>query len=368
MVNKEKIISQKKFSKSDYERFIIVSDIGGTNTHIAIMGTKNSKSYDIIIKHDYQTKEISKIEDILNDVLKEAKEDYDIEIKIACIGAAGPISRKRSYIKLTNIDLEVNTKDLLAKTMLNKVIIINDFEAVGYGLDLLDLKKDVINLKHAGEDLTEGNIGTNTFAVFGAGTGLGMSIAPYCTIRHLHTPLPSEGGHIDFSAQNKVEMDLVEFLKKSALTKKSIYPELERILSGKGMENIFNFLVSKKKIKNKLLKDLKKLEGHEKLNKIAANYDKNSTCKKTVDMFINIYARTARTLALVSECYSGLFIVGNVALDYIERFKEKKFMEEFEKHDKRSDILRKVPVYLITNRDVGLYGCCNVAINFFNIM
>ena len=42
-------------------------------------------------------------------------------------------------------------------------------------------------------------------------------------------------------------------------------------------------------------------------------------------------------------------------------------MHEFELHDKKSIVLQKIPVYIITNNDVGLYGCCNVAANFYNL-
>lgn len=367
-MDKEIKISKENFNKSKYERFIIVGDIGGTNAYIAIICSKNNKSFDIIFKRTYLTKDINGFENILNDALKEAKEEYDIEISIACIGAAGPISRKRGYVKLTNVDLKINKKELLAKTMLNKIILVNDFEAIGYGLDLLDLEKDVIKLPHVREDLTGNWTAANTFAVIGAGTGLGISITHYDMNKHLHAPLPSEGGHIDFTPYDKLEMELVEFLKEKRVTKKDVHPELERVLSGHGMENIYNFLITKKEFKKtSIVKKINKLKGTEKLQEIENDYGKDKTCKKTVDMFINFYARAARYLALISECYSGLFITGRIALKNIERLKDKSFMEEFERHDKRSDVLRKIPVYVITNRDVGLYGCCNVAINFFNI-
>ena len=83
-------------------------------------------------------------------------------------------------------------------------------------------------------------------------------------------------------------------------------------------------------------------------------------------MFINFYARAARNLALMAKCYAGLFIAGKIALKEIEFIKDKRFMEEFEKHDIRPDILKKIPVYVITNIDVSLYGCANAAVNFFS--
>jgi glucokinase len=69
----------------------------------------------------------------------------------------------------------------------------------------------------------------------------------------------------------------------------------------------------------------------------------------------------------VSECYSGLFIYSKASLIHKDLLTRREFMEIFEQHDKRTDVLRKVPVYLIVNPDVGLYGCCNVTVNFYNL-
>lgn len=362
-------ISKENFKHSNYERYVIVGDVGGTNSHLAVMGARNGKQYDLIFKMSEPTHAITAFDDYLNNVLKEAKEEYNISISLACIGAAGPISRKRRYVKMTNVDLELNVSDLVKKTMLNKIILLNDFEAIGYGLDLMDLNKDVVELKHLGKDLTEGRTTMNTFAVIGAGAGLGMSIAPYSGVnqKHLHVPSPSEGGHIDFSPQNELEWEMVKYLKENVLTDKDAFPELESVLSAKGMGNIFDFLVSKLDNKNDIIQRVMALEGVEKLREMEDNYENDETCKKTIDLFFVFYARGARYLGLISEAFSGLFITGKIARKHIEKLKNDEFMKEFELHDKKSEILRKMPVYVITNVDVGLYGCCNVAINFFNL-
>ena len=351
-------------NKSDYESFIIVADVGGTHTTIAIAGIRNSTSFDIILKHIYPTKDITAFETVLNDTLQKAKEEYDIEISKACIGAAGPVLGNREYVKLTNADLEINTSEILNRTMLNKIILLNDFEVIGYSLDLLDLNEDVMKLPHLEEDLKE-NSTTSNFAVMGAGTGLGMCITPYDAEKQLHIPFPSEGGHIEFAPNNRLEMKLAKFIKKRGY-QKDLHPDMESVVSGKGIETIYDFLMSLQLFKTKITKQISLLEEDEKLAEIEANYERDKTCKKTIDMFITFYARAAKNLALMSKCYGGLFIAGNISLKNIEFLKDRKFMQEFEEHNKRPDILKKIPVYVIINRDVSLYGCCNAAINFFS--
>ena len=65
-----------------------------------------------MFKHNYNTPDINNMADPLNEALKEAKEVYDIEVNRCCIGAAGPVSRKRSYIKLTNYDLRIDQNEV----------------------------------------------------------------------------------------------------------------------------------------------------------------------------------------------------------------------------------------------------------------
>jgi len=361
-------INKKDFRKTDYERFVIVGDVGGEHTYVAVMGIKSSISYAIIFKRMFLTKEIPKIYDILNDALAFAYNDYGVEIGRAVIAAAGPVSRKRGYIKLTNIDLEVNAQEILDHSMMHKVMLLNDFEAIGYGLDTLDMNKDVVLLEHIGEDFTTPKDMSNTVAAIGAGNGLGMSIAYLDKTRHIHIPLPSEGGHMNFAPQSASEFELLQYLKDNVLVRRHAHPELERVLCGKGLVNIYNFLRSKKFYEEtQITQRIDKLEGNEKLLAIESNVN-DITCKKTMELFILFYARAARNLALISECYSGLFIVAGRMIKYSEYFNDKTFMQEFELHDQRTDVLRKIPVYLIKNNDVGLYGCCNVAVNFYNLM
>jgi len=367
-MEKQVFVQQDRFKKSDYQFFVVVADIGGSTAYFAVMGVRDKKRGELILKHSLPTKEITHIHSILNQLLFEAKERFDIEVNRCCIGAAGPVSRKRGYIDLTNASLHINAKEILQNTLLNKVILINDFEAVGYGLDMLELKKDVVTLKHIGKDLTGGWTEGNTFAVIGAGSGLGMTIVPYDFKRHLHIPLPSEGGHMDFSPQDSFELELAQFLRTRAHQSTDIHPEFERVLSGQGMENIYDFLRSQKKQpKSAPLKNVDSLKGTEKLKAIDEHYESDQTCKKTLELFLTFYARAARTLALISECYSGLFITGRIAATHIALLQSGPFMHEFELHDKKSIVLQKIPVYIITNNDVGLYGCCNVAANFYNL-
>ncbi|MDE4957580.1 glucokinase, partial [Francisella tularensis subsp. holarctica] len=73
-----------------------------------------------------------------------------------------------------------------------KVKVINDCEAIGYGIESLDREKDIITIQEGKKD------DDNLCAVGGAGTGLGM-----CLVSYEKDDKPrvykTEGVHVDFS-------------------------------------------------------------------------------------------------------------------------------------------------------------------------
>jgi glucokinase len=96
---------------------------------------------------------------------------------------------------------------------------------------------------------------------------------------------------------------------------------------------------------------------------ISESYHHDPICKKAIQLFIRFYGRAARNLALLSQPYAGLFIAGGIVFRHPD-WMGKIFLEEFLRHEKKSDFIWKIPVYTIINPDVSLYGCCNVAVNF----
>ena len=54
----------------------------------------------------------------------------------------------------------------------------------------------------------------------------------------MHVPYPSEGGHADYAPRNEDEIELLRFLKQKYNGRISF----ERVVSGMGMTNIYEFL------------------------------------------------------------------------------------------------------------------------------
>jgi len=340
------------FEKDKYSGFVLGVDVGGTNTNFCIAGVKEKKP-DMIFSFDFKTKNLESLIPAINQVLEYAKESFDIQIDYACIGAAGVVSPDKSYANLTNVSWNVDLKEVLNKTNLKKTFIINDFKAIAYGINLLE-KKDLLEIR-PGNNIDDSK---STKVVIGAGTGLGKSIIVFDEKINGFVPLASEGGHGDLPIHNDFELKLADFIKK---TKGATEPVCyEEVLSGRGLVNIFNFLKSENISQNPLVFD--EIENSFEKPVIISKYkSKDETCKKTFELFTRFYGRCAKSFVLDTMATGGLYIAGGISLKNQDIFSTNNFFEEFNSAEHRSDILRKIPIYLIKNPHVGLLGVCFVA-------
>ncbi len=332
----------KKFSKKNYNSFILGCDIGGTNTKIGIFGIKN-KNPKLLSQFDFKTKELKDLSSAVSQVLSFAEKNYKIKITNACIAIAGVISHKKDFARMTNASLIVRTNDLAKKSKLKKILLINDFEAVGYGINMLQ-KKDIKTIKRGK------NVEKAPIAVVGAGTGLGKATLIYNEHYKFYVPISSEAGHTDFPAQTQEEFELIDFIKRNKKLKMVSY---EEILSGRGLVAIYSFLKNIKKFSDtKFTKEIEKKLSPESISKYRKT---DKTSKAAFNVFKKAYAKFARNCALDAMAFCGVCIAGGIAPRNKDLF-DKDFIKEFEKSGKMRGVLKKIPVYLVLNLNVGLLG------------
>ena len=264
-------------------------------------------------------------------------------MKKACIGIAGIVSKEKGYAEMTNLRLRLNKKILLKNTKLKEIMFVNDFEAIGYGINLL-LRNDIIPIKKSDK------IAKAPVVVIGAGTGLGKTTLLYSNELKCYVPVPSEAGHTDFATQSKEETELINFIKKH---EKVQSVSCEDVLSGRGLGRIYAFLSSKGIKPTKYTKEIKKAKNKPEL---ISKYSKtDAACKKTFDIFAQAYAKFARNCAVDALPYGGIYIAGGIAPKNREIF-NKDFIKIFEDNKKMRSVLKKIPIYLISDENIGLMG------------
>lgn len=343
----------KKFNRNSYSSYILGGDIGGTNTNLGIFGIKNNFPV-LLASFHFKSKELKGLHYAINETIDYIEKTYKITITKACIAVAGVLSSKKNYVKTQNILWDVNKNELRKKTKLKKIILINDFEAVGYGINTLT-KKDIFVIKKAKK------IPKAPILVIGAGSGLGKTTLLYNGQSKSYIPVPSEAGHSDFPAQTQNELDLINFIKKYKRIKQSI--PYEGILSGHGLSNIYLFLRKNNKFKEtRYAKEIAKSNYSPEL---ISKYRKiDNECGAAFEMFRAIYAKFARNFAIDCLAFGGVYIAGGIAPKNKDIF-DKNFVKIFENNYKLNYVLKKMPVYLILNCNVGLIGAAFAGTKIF---
>jgi glucokinase len=308
---------------------------------------------------EFNSKELTSLIPAINETLAYSKDKYNIDITTACIGAPGVVSESSGYAKLTNVTWDVSRDMILNKTLLESVFVVNDFQIIGYGINLLQSsnEKDIFTIRSE-----KPSFGIkSTKAIIGAGTGLGKCICTYDENFNAYIPIPSEGGHGDLPIYDEEEKELVDFVKNIRNISQPL--TYEEVLSGRGLENIYLYLRDKNKVtESNFLKEID--DSDEKSPLISKYKNVDETCKKTFELFTKFYARCAKNFVLDTMATGGLYIAGGIASKNKEIFASNDFVKEFEKAYRRSNVLKETPIYVIVNYDVSLYGACFAAMYY----
>jgi glucokinase len=348
---------------------VLVADVGGTNTGAAIFAHHGGSSFGPVAHETYSSRQIRNFPSLLGKFLKENSRRLDPPVRKACIDFAGPTEPKRSKALITNLSWGFTAEEVLSATRLQEVTLVNDFEAVAYGLGVLIASRPeaFVRLSRSGK-LPDLRKPLATAVVIGAGTGLGTAVLVYDDKSRQYRPVPGEGGHTDFGAVEKVEFEVAQWLRQHVNHSARQPLDREKIVSGRGLANVFWALseLEPESGDRQLVRQILAQEAYDRPPMIVANAATDSLCRKTLDVWLRCYARTAKNSVIFPLCPGGLFLAGGVAAKILAELQAGAFMREFTRCDDPNirSILMRTPVFVIADYRVGLYGCANVAVNF----
>ena len=316
---------------------ILAGEIGATRTRLAAFDADGNK-LQLVVEKTYLSQEHGGLPEMITTFIK----TEGIPVQSACFGVAGPVTAGRS--KISNLPWTIDSRELANQLKLNSVGLINDLEAYAYGIDALE-SKDFVTLSEGAED-AEGNR-----AVISARTGLGVAGMYWDGFRH--HPFACEGGHADFSPRNKLEMELLDYLQG-----KHRRVSCERVLSGPGIKNIYDFLRDTKKVEEP--KELREQMSEAPdppalISKLAAE-GKTPICDQTMSLFVSIYGAETGNCALYFMSTGGIFIGGSIAAKNVNRMKDPAFMKSFLDKGRMTLLLQQMPVKIVLNDDSGIIG------------
>jgi glucokinase len=330
--------SQESEPKTQVKRrksMILVGDIGGTNTRLALFEKGKMAGKEL----KYPSQKYKNLEAIIDEFLRGAK------VTAASFGVAGPI--RDGKCKITNLSWIIDSSNIAKTLKIKSVYLINDLEANAHGIK--KLKKDELFCLQKGKAL-EGHQG-----LISAGTGLGEAGLFWDGKRH--RPFPSEGGHSDFAPRDAKEVELLFHLQK-----KFGHVSYERVLSGPGIHTLFDFLIEsgKEKLSPAVKTAFKSQDPTRVISEFACK-EKDPACIHAIDWFISLYGAEAGNIALKFLTLGGLYIGGGIAPKLIERMKKGSFITSFTDKGRFKGLLETIPIYVILNDLTALLGAAAYA-------
>ena len=326
-------------------RYVLAADVGGTKTMLEL-GCIGPDGYRRVHVDGFQNEAYGGVVEVAEAFLNVSPERPE-SIASACFALAGPITGRR--IRLTNLPWEVDADALSARLRLTHVRFVNDFAAVGYGIDGLEANE--LRTLQTGRPEAHG-----VRAVLGAGTGLGMATLVW--IGSAYRVLPSEGGHGDFAPVNEVQTRLLHYLSH----------RLGRVwcgavLSGRGLERIYSFLSEADTLRLRTsggrMAANAQISAAEITSRAIAGNDPRAV--STMNLFLDIYGAVAGNLALTVMARGGVYIAGGIAPRIAPMFAEGGFMGAFCSKGKFAELMQTIPVHIVLSPDVGLRGAVTLA-------
>jgi glucokinase len=340
-----------------YDDIILAGDVGGTNANLALVGRKGER-YEIAYKASYRSQ---KVPSILEPLARFRDEFLAVSGGLkpsrCCVSGAGPV--KDGYCGMSNVPWGISraeVEDFLGVP----TVLINDFKAVSYGICLLDVHDpgQIAPVPH-----TDGRVPEaldSPKAVVGAGTGLGVGYIVKAGGRYV--ACDSEGGHSDFAAVDEETEAFGRFLRR----REGIHFGAELAVSGQGIANLFDFLVAEGGYApSGTTRAILNLSQEEKPAAVAAA-ESDPLCARAMELFVRLYARFAANAATFFYPKGGLYLAGGIIAKNEERFlRNDSFMKVFEVNYKSQihELLASIPVYIVKDYSISLYGAAYAAVN-----
>lgn len=369
---------------------LLAGDIGGTNARLVSYSApadadfgdvKGLSKHEIILHKNYKNEDFLSFSAVLVEFLAEplnAGPPFDA----CCFAVAGPVVNNQ--INFTNRDgWIIDRTTIMTDFGIKDVQLVNDFAASGYGLLALG-PEEVITLQE-GKPRPDAPI-----ALIGAGTGLGECyLSPPTVDGDIPSSHPSEGGHVEFAPRSMVEEELLRHLQdtlgpsiggdKSRVVRNGAAPDapplpdavrlvrerisVERVVSGQGMANIYEFLRTRHPDQVDARIDAEYNETNERGRLIGKRQYNYPLFRSALEIMFGIYGSEAGNVALKYLPYGGLYVAGGIAPKNVELMQgaDALFMERFREKGRMSSIMGDIPVHVVMKEDLGLRGAHIVA-------
>ena len=320
--------------------FILAGDIGGTNARLALFDANNG-NFDLVSQTIFPSRHYTG----LDEIVKEFVSKSPAKPSQACFGIAGPVTNGR--VEASNLPWIIESKRLADELKIREALLINDLEATGWGVGALSPEHLV--------PLNQVSSISGNQAVIAAGTGLGEGGLYWDGERH-HV-FASEGGHCDFAPLDETQVELLKYLRS-----RFGHVSYERVLSGPGLVNVFEFLrdTGKGKPPDWLVAEMVESDAARAVSE-AGMSGRCPICEQALDIFVAVFGAEAGNLALKMKAVGGVFLAGGIAPKILPKLATSTFIQAFLEKGRLRRLMEIIPIKVITDDKLALLGAARCA-------
>ncbi len=315
---------------------VLVGDIGGTKTGLGIAEVKGDDVTLELHRRYPSRKSIS-----LGEIVTTFFDETGCECRMAAFAVAGPVVSGRS--KTTNLPWQIDAAALQTSLGFERVGLLNDLEAVAWGVPALSPSE--LAVIQPGATVAVGNA-----CVVAAGTGLGEAGMFWDGARH--RAFATEGGHTDFAPTDDREFALLNYLQKRVGR-----VSWERVVSGMGIGNIYEFLAQWHKAAHPpAVAEALRSDGDIAAAVAEAASNGHTISQEALELFAVLYGREAGNTALKHMALGGVYLGGGIAPKNLSLLQGPGFAEGFRDKGRMRGLMEQIPVRIILDPDTPLYG------------
>lgn len=326
---------------------LLAGDIGGTNCRLACFQRETARLR-LVATAEYKSANYRGLDEVIGKFLQQHSISDPMES--AVFGVAGPVEDGK-FVHATNLPWVIDQTYLCRSLNTSNVCLINDLVANAYGTSWL-----------TSDDYVVLNAGTNRAgsnkALISAGTGLGEAGLVYVDGRY--AAVASEGGHASFAPTSDIEVELLQFLRQ-----KYGHVSWERVVSGAGLANIYEFLrqCRRQPPGTGTLEKMSELENLDLPARIsqAAILGIDAIAEQALDQFVRLYGAEAGNVALKFLAVSAMYIGGGIAPKILPKLMDGAFLGSFVSKGRFSKLLENIPIFVILNDQTALLGAALLA-------
>lgn len=308
----------------------LIADIGATNARFAMVDGETIGNIEVLPCEAYPT-------------IVEAAHDYiektGSKPETGAFAIATPMDGG-DKVAMTNHGWSFSITEACQGIGLKSLRVINDFAALAYAVPYLT-EQDRYQLGGgtAQKDMPIG--------IIGPGTGLGVAGIVFENGKPV--AITTEGGHVTMPAATQREFDLFNWL----VTTKYHHVSAERVISGKGLVNLYNAICG--------------VDGLDLPERTPAEITKEGldgsckACAETLELFCHFLGVVAGNLALSYGAAGGIYIAGGIVPKLGDYFKNSRFRESFCAKGRFRDYQERIPTFVVTHPYPGLEGLKNIA-------